>query len=165
MGELAARADAVQPGLGVLAGVLAELVVELTGQASSVVSFDQIERRVTERGRELLRLVVQHVLDVRAAAEPRLTGVTDVRGVTRSRVERGHTRTVVSEVGSVVVARNAYRAPGVVNLYPRDAVLNLPERRYSWAVQARVVGYAVETSFAQAAQWLAESTGVRVGKR
>ena len=35
----------------------------------------------------------------------------------------------------------AYRAPGQPNLYPRDAVLNLPLRRYSWCLQRAVVDY------------------------
>lgn len=165
MGELTASADAVQPGLGVLAGMLAVLVDELTGDRSGAVSFDQIEQRVAERGRELLRMTVQHVLDVRAAAEPRLVGVADAAGVARPRAECGHSRTVVSQVGPVVVSRRAYRAPGAVNLYPRDAVLNLPVRRYSWAMQAKTVSFALEASFEQAARWLTESTGTRVGKR
>jgi hypothetical protein len=163
--DLVARADAVQAGLGVLVGWLADLVGGLTGEGFAVASFDEIEQQVMGRGRELLRMVAQHVLDVQAVAEPRLAGVADAAGGARPWAERGHERTVVSGAGPVVVRRMAYRAAGQVNLHPRDAVLNLPPRRYSWAVQARAAGFALEASFAQAADWLAAATGTRVGKR
>jgi hypothetical protein len=126
VGELAARAEAVQAGLGVLVGVLAGLAGELTGEGRAAASFDQIEQRVQVRGRELLRMTVQHVLDVRAAEEPRLADVADAGGAARPRAERGHVRTVVSVFGPVIIRRMAYRAAGAPNLYPRDAVLNLP---------------------------------------
>ncbi len=162
--ELAARAEAVQAGLGVLVGVLAGLAGELTGEGLAAASFDQIEQRVQVQGRELLRMTVQHVLDVRAAGEPRRADVADARGIARPRAERGHVRTVVSVFGPVIIRRMAYRAAGAANLYPRDAVLNLPPRRYSWAVQERAAGFALETSFEQAGQWLAEGIGTRVHK-
>ena len=37
-------------------------------------SFDEIEQQVMVRGREILRMLVQYVMDARAAAEPRLAG-------------------------------------------------------------------------------------------
>jgi hypothetical protein len=106
-GTPAASADA---GLAVLVGELTGLVGELAGAGSS--SFDEIEQLVMARGRELLRKVIQHVMDVCAAAEPRLAGVADAAGVPRSRAERGHARTMISQVGPVVVERVAYRAAG-----------------------------------------------------
>ena len=41
-------------------------------------------------------------------------------------VENGHERTLTTVFGPVQVRRMAYRAPGAGNLYPADAVLNLP---------------------------------------
>jgi hypothetical protein len=165
IGELSATAEAAQPGLGVLTGLLAGLVGELTGPSAVTMSLEQIERRVQERGRELLQMIVQHALDAHATTEPRLPQVTDAGGVPRPRSEHGHTRTVLTMLGTVTVTRRAYRAPGAANLYPRDAVLNLPTRRYSWALQSRAVDFALETSFEQGGRWLAEHTGTRVGKR
>jgi hypothetical protein len=163
--ELTATAEAAQPGLGLLTGLLAGLVNELTGPDFATASLQRIEQRVGDLGRELLRMTLQHVLDVRAATETPLTGVADARGITRPRVERGHARTLVCGVGPVVVRRRACRAPGQANLYPQDAVLNLPQRRYSWAVQATAVNFALETSFEQTGHWLAETIGTRIGKR
>jgi hypothetical protein len=163
--ELVARADAVAPGLGGLVGELAALTAGLTGPGAGQMSFDEVERQVMVRGRELLRMTVQHVLDVRAAAEPRRAQVTGADGVPRGRTERGHGRTVLTWFGPVTVRRMAYRAPGAANLHPADAVLNLPARRYSWQVQQAAVRYALAGSYEQARRWLQDVTGVSIGKQ
>jgi hypothetical protein len=108
-GKPAASADA---GLAVLVSELTGLVGELAGAGPAVTSFDEVEQLVMVRGRELLRKVIQHVMDAGAAAEPRLPGVADAAGVPRPRAERGHARAMISQVGPVVVERVAYRAPG-----------------------------------------------------
>ena len=114
------------------------------------------------RGRELLRKVIQHVMDACAAAAPRLAGVADAAGMPRPRAERGHARVMVSQVGPVVVGRMAYRAPGQPNLYPRDAVLNLPPRRYSWCLQRAVVDYVLAGAYEQARRFVAAVTAVAI---
>jgi hypothetical protein len=163
--ELAARADVVAAGLGGLVGELAALAAGVTGPQAVQMSFDEIEQQVIVQGRELLRLVLQHAVDVRAAAEPRLAQVAGADGVRRTRAERGHGRTVVSWFGPVRVRRMAYRAPGAVNLHPADAVLSLPGRRYSWQVQRAAVLYAQAGSYEQAQLMLQAATGVSVGKQ
>ena len=75
-------------GLGPLAAGLARLAVE-AGQA---VTLDAMEVLVVERGRELLRGVVQLSLDAQAEREVRLPQVTGADGVRRGRAERGHAR-------------------------------------------------------------------------
>jgi hypothetical protein len=165
VGELAARADAVAPGLGGLVGELVALAAGLTGPGAAGMSLDEIEQQVMVRGREVLRLTVQHVLDARAAAEPRRARVMGADGVLRTRAERGHARTVVTWFGPVVVRRLACRAPGTANLYPADAALNLPARRYSWQVQRAAVRYALAGSYEQAQLWLQDLTGVSIGKQ
>jgi hypothetical protein len=163
--ELAARAEGVAAGLGVLVGELAGMVSGLTAAGAAGLSFDEIEQQVGARGRELLRKMTQHIVDVRAAREQRLAQVTGADGVPRTRAERGHARTVVTWFGPVVIGRMAYRAPGAANLHPADAVLNLPARRYSWQVQQAAVRYALAGSYEQARLWLQDLTGVSVGKQ
>ena len=163
--DLAARADAVASGLGGPVGELVALAGELTGPGAAQLSFDEIEQQVMARGREILRMTVQHVMDARAAAEPRLAEVAGADGVPRRRAERDHARTVVTWFGPVIVRRLAYRAPGAANLYPADAVLNLPARRYSWAVQQAAVRYALAGSYEQARLWLQDLTGASIGKQ
>ena len=163
--ELAARADVVAPGLGVPVGKLAALAGELTGPGAGHRSFDEIEQQVIVQGRELLRVVLQYVMDQLAAAEPRLAQVTGADGVPRRRAERGHRRTVVTWFGPVTVRRMAYREPGAANLHPADAALSLPARRYSWQVQRAAVRYALAGSYEQAQLMLQDATGVSVGKQ
>jgi hypothetical protein len=160
-GRPGASADA---GVAVLMRELAGLAGELAG-AGAARSFDEIEQQVMVRGRVLLRKLVQHVVDGQAAAERRLAGVADAAGVPRTRAERGHARTVISQFGPVVIERMAYRAPGQPNLYPRDAVLNLPPRRYSWPLQRTAVEYVLAGAYEQAQRFVAAATGITIGKQ
>jgi hypothetical protein len=166
LGELAASAERAVPGLGPLARVLAGLAGGLAGPAGAGMTLDAMERLVAEAGRELLRGVLQLGLDAQAAAEVRVAEVTGADGVPRRRAERGHARTVVTVLGRVRVARIAYRAgvKGVLSLFPRDAVLNLPRRRYSWYLQYLAVRFVQAGAYEQAQDLLLAATGVKIGK-
>ncbi len=163
--ELAASADVVAPGLGALVGELAGLAAGVTGPQAAPMSFDELEQQVMVRGRELLRLVLQHAVDARAAAEPRLARADGADGVPRTRAERGHGRALVTWFGLVTIRRIAYRALGAANLHPADAVLNLPVRRYSWQLRQAAVMYVLAVSYEQAQLWLRAAAGVSVGKQ
>jgi hypothetical protein len=161
--ELVASADAVLPGLGPLAAGMARLA----GQAVGAVTLDEMELLVTGQGRELLRGVVQLCLDVQAAAEVRQARVRGADGVSRTRAERGHARTVVTRLGAVRVRRIAYRSgvKGVPSLFPRDAVLNLPPLGYSWGLQQLAEMFSRSGSYEQAHELVRAATGVSIGKR
>jgi hypothetical protein len=160
---LAATAEAVVAGLGPLAVRLAGLA----GEAGRAVTLDAMELLVVEQGRELLRGVLQLCLDGQAAGEARLPQVTGADGVTRTRAERGHARSVVTRLGEVSVRRIGYRAgvKGVPSLFPRDAVLNLPPLAYSWQLQQLAEMFARSGSYEQAQEFVAAAAGVTVGKR
>jgi hypothetical protein len=161
--ELAASADAVVAGLGPLAVALARLAAA-AGQA---VTLEAMEVLAAERGREILRGVVQLSLDAQASAEVRVPRVTGSDGVVRTRAERGHCRAVVTTLGQVRVRRIAYRCgvKGVGSLFPRDGALNLPPCGYSWPLQRLAEMFARSGSYAQAREFVLAATGVSVGKR
>jgi hypothetical protein len=163
LGELAASAEAVVAGLGPLAAGLGRLAVE----AGRAVTLDAMEGLVVERGRELLRGLVQLSLDAQAKREVRLAGVTGQDGVPRTRAEPGHARPVVTTLGDVRVRRIGYRSGvrGAGSLFPRDAVLNLPPAGYSWALQRLAVMFARAGSYERAHEFVHAATGVSVGKR
>ena len=71
----------------------------------------------------------------------------------------------MTQFGSVAVRRLAYRAPGQPNLHPRDGLLNLPLRRYSWQVQQAVVRYVLAGAYEQARQFLLAASGIKIGKQ
>src|SRR5258705_6495261 len=66
--ELAASADAVVPGLGVLVAGLAGLVAGLTGAGAAGLSFEEIGERVMTPGRGARQEVGPHVVDAQAGA-------------------------------------------------------------------------------------------------
>ena len=161
--ELAASADAVVPGLGPLAVMLARLAAA-AGQA---VTLEDMELLASGQGREILRGVLQLSLDRQALAEVRLPGVAGADGVARARAEPGHSRAVVTTLGEVSVRRIAYRSgvKGAGSLFPRDAVLNLPPAGYSWQLRQLAVMFARAGSYEQAHELVVAVTGVRIGKR
>jgi hypothetical protein len=53
---------------------------------------------------------------------------------------------------------------GVPSLFPRDAVLNLPPRRYSWHLQYLAVRFVQAGAYEQAQDLLLAATGVKIGK-
>ena len=161
--ELAASAEAVLAGLGPLAAGLARLA----GEACQAVTLDAMEVLVTGQGRELLRGLVQLALDTQAEREVRLPGVTGEDGVERARAEPGHGRPVVTLLGEVRVRRIGYRSGvrGVLSLFPRDAVLNLPPLGYSWQLQRLAEMFCRAGSYEQGHEFVLAATGVSIGKR
>ncbi len=85
--------------------------------------------------------------------------------VARTRVEPEHTRPLTTIFGEVAVERLAYRARGVPNLYPADAVLNLPVEKHSHGLRRLAAIESTRGSFDEAAAAITRASGVRVGKR
>jgi hypothetical protein len=160
---LAASAEAVMAGLGPLVVALARLAAE----ARQAVTLDAMEGLAWEQGMKLLCGVVQLGVDVQARGEVRLAQVTGADGVVRRLAEPGHARTVVTRLGDVVVRRIGYRAgiKGVPSLFPRDAVLNLPLRGYSWELQRLAVMFCLSGAYEQAREFVLAATGVSIGRR
>src|SRR5262245_29741962 len=141
------------------------LVAFLGGQASSELTHAQLEERLAVAGRELTRLLLQDHVDVRAAREERLDEVAEADGTIHTRVERGHTRGVATIFGQIDVTRLAYRALWSTNLYPADAVLNLPTEKYSFGLRRLAALEAGRGSFEQTVAAIERVTGLRLGPR
>ncbi|MGB3680768.1 MAG: ISKra4 family transposase [Candidatus Microthrix parvicella] len=124
-----------------------------------------LEEQLRTRGLELLRRLFQDHLDLRAAREVRLDGVTDAAGIVHRRVETGHHRNLSTLVGKVTVTRLAYRQPHHRNLYPADSTLNLPRWSYSHGLERLTAIEASRGSYEETALAIERSTGTRVGKR
>ena len=124
-----------------------------------------LEDRVQADGRELLRLLFQDHLDLRAVREERLGEVTGADQVTRTRAETGHARALATVFGEVTVTRIAYRAPGAPNLHPADAALNLPEEKHSHGMRKLAAIESARGSFESDAAAITRATGTVAGKR
>lgn len=141
------------------------LLCRLEGTEASELTHGELERLVDVEGRELLRQLVQDHLDLRAQKEVRREDVVGADEVPRTRVEAGHTRALTTIFGEVGVKRLAYRARGVPNLHPADAVLNLPVEKHSHGLRRLAAIESTRGSFDEAAAAITRASGVRVGKR
>ena len=112
-----------------------------------------------------MRCLLDDHLALRALREPRREQVTGDEGVVRSRVEKGHERALETVFGTVTVERLAYRAPGVGNLHPADAGLNLPVERHSHGLRKLCALESPRGSFDGAIDAIERQTGVRLAKR
>jgi hypothetical protein len=167
---------------------LESVVAWLDCPEAMAVGHGELEARLQVDSREQYRLLLQGHLDVRAAREPRRLEVIDGGGVTRRRVENGHTRALETMFGPVTVTRKAYRASrsrpithdgtghgtghgtgsarkAAGNLYPADAVLNLPPVRQSAGLARLAAVEAARGSFGDAREAIERATGVALGKR
>ena len=64
----------------------------------------------------------------------------------------------LSIFGEITIHRAHYARQGSAGLYPLDARLNLPDRKYSYLLQSWMSGRAVETSYESASAWLTSSS-------
>jgi len=144
---------------------LERIVDWLGGADADGLEHSELECRLESDGRELVRLLLQDHLDLRACREQRLDGVCDEQEVKRRAVESDHRRALQSVFGEVSVARLAYRQRGEQNRYVADGVLNLPEERASHGVRRLAAVECAAGSFEHATGQIRERTGVELGKR
>ena len=141
------------------------LIGFLDGVDAAGLSHAELEERLDRDGRKLLRRLLDDHLALRALREQRLGEVVGDEGVKRARVEAGHERALETVFGTVSVGRLAYRAPGVGNLHPADAALNLPIERHSHGLRKLAGLEAARGSFQDAVEAIERATGLRLGKR
>ncbi|MDA8313595.1 MAG: ISKra4 family transposase [Actinomycetota bacterium] len=104
-------------------------------------------------------------MDLRAEHEERLEGVAGAEGAVHGAVEAGHDRPLATVFGGVEVSRLAYRHRGEKNLYPADAVLNLPTELYSHGLRRMAAVESTRGSFDEAVAAVERATGQHVPKR
>jgi hypothetical protein len=142
---------------------LAALKSHMQSPEVLAMTHSELEREIEEKGRELLRTLLQEHLDTRspgAASEP----VVDAEGEPR-RSERLHVRGLSTVFGKVEVRRMGYSAPGTESLHPLDAELNLPVESYSHELRRRSAEMVAKGSYDEAVATLAHTTGAAVPKR
>jgi hypothetical protein len=143
------------------------LAEDLASGRAQDMTHDQLEELIGTRGREVQRQLLQDHLDLRAIREQEaLPAKGEARRVDgRGRVEHGHERGLATVFGTVTVRRLAYRAPGLVNVYPADAALSLPAGRHSHGLRRLAVCEAVRGSYDTARAAISRRCGRVAGKR
>ena len=141
------------------------LCTVLDNEAAGGLEHSELEARLDSDGRALLRQLMQDHLDLRAMREQRLPAVRDTDAVAHTCVEAGHQRHLASVFGDVQVIRLAYRARGAQNLYPGDAVLNLPPERHSHRLRRLAAVEASRGSYDDTVDAIFRASGQQLGKR
>lgn len=156
-----------------------QLETWLTADEANGASEAQVEDQLQQRGRELLRLLLQAHLRQRGTGDvgpalqvyspPAPAATPDdaggrVAGI-RHGEKRHHDRTLRTVFGEVRVARTAYAAAGRAGVHPLDEQLQLPRRSFSYPLQERLVRHAVQGPFDEALADVERDTGVRLSKR
>ena len=154
-----------------------QLETWLTADEANGASEAHVEDQLQQRGRELLRLLLQAHLRQRGTGDvgpalqvysPPPATPDDVGGHAvgiRHGGKRPHDRTLRTVFGEVRVSRTAYAAAGRASVHPLDGQLQLPDRSFSYPLQERVVRHAVQGPFDEAINDVERDTGVRLSKR
>jgi len=142
-----------------------EVCCFMGGEEATRFSHAELEQRLTVDARDLVRLLLQDHLDLRAAREQRRFDVADAKGTRRGTLEDDHVRPLLTIFGEVTVNRLAYRRRGEHNLYPSDADLNLPVEVYSHGLRELSAIESARGSFEEATEAIRRATGVSCGKR
>ncbi|MCP4203419.1 MAG: hypothetical protein GY769_15990, partial [bacterium] len=107
-------------------GAMAEFLRSM--EAGKMTESD-LERRLEEEGRELLRKLLAAHVQMRAPGEAE-GPVIDAEGVRRAE-KRSHPRSLVTSFGKIGVPRTGYARAGEASLHPLDGEMNLPRESYS----------------------------------
>jgi hypothetical protein len=137
----------------------------LAGPGAGALEHGDLEVQLGVRGRELVRLMFQGQLALRALREQRRRDVAGPEGTLRTRAENDHGRPLATVFGEVTVSRIAYRAPGLPNVHVLDEELNLPQEKHSHGLRRLAATEAPRGSYEDAAAAITRATGVTIGKR
>jgi len=143
----------------------ATLIFELHGERTAQMEHGQIEKLISEVGIEILRLLTQAHLDVRALREPRRYDVSGPDGNILTHCRENCERRLGTIFGDVTVRRKGYSIPGVESQFSLDGEFNLPGDKYSHGLRHRVAEEAALNSFDEVVADIKKTTGGKVPKR
>ena len=141
-----------------------KMVNQMNSEETHQMNHNDLENLLQENGYELLRLLMQDHLILRAEREQRVI-VTNSKTVHLSHHRKGSRRKLETIFGTVEVRRRSYYRPDAVTAHPLDRTLNLPNDKYSHGLEERVAEEAAKGSFDNVVASIAKTTGGRVPKR
>jgi hypothetical protein len=127
-------------------------------------SAGEVERKLEEDGRELLRLLMQAHINARSE-QVVLEEVIDNDGMERTHKRKGMTRHFLTTFGVLYVVREGYGGRGLNSLFPLDANLELPTDRFSYRIREISAIEASRGSYDEVVESIERYTGQKVGKR
>lgn len=140
------------------------VITELHQHAQEIREHGEIEKKIGERGNEIMRLLMQGYLERVTQAEEKLPRVEGADGRQR-RYARARKRTLMTRFGEVEVTRLGYSDHGKDSVCPLDARLNLPLEKYSHGLREWAGEAAAMASFEATVEHIERHTGGFVPKR
>jgi hypothetical protein len=141
------------------------LIFALHNESTAQMEHGEIETFILRVGTEILQVLTQAHLDVRALREPRRYDLTGPDGDILTHCRENCKRRLGTIFGDVTVSRKGYSAPGVESQFPLDGELNLPKDKYSHGLRHRVAEEAALNSFDEVVADIQKTTGGKVPKR
>lgn len=139
------------------------LMLNLQNQELLRQSFDAIEETLRCDVRELGRKLLQGHIDSRGK------GDIGPKVVTNDKIALSHKRVLSRKMhtvfGAVTISRVGYSSRNHANLFPLDAIMNLPPNSYSYGLQRLLIQEAVKNSFGEAIEVVNQFCGVKCAKR
>lgn len=134
-----------------------------SGEAGEMTHGD-LEERLTQDGRELMRRLLQGHLELRALREQRHASLVGSDNACRSHV-RESARELMTVFGPVRVQRLRYSHRSTTSLFPADAALNLPVEKHSHGLRRQAAEHAAKLSYDEVVGGIAQQTAGKVAKR
>src|SRR5438034_518156 len=127
----------------------------------------QVECQQEQKGRALQRLLLQAHLQQRGPGDVgrALYVNQDGQKPTLYSHRRLHTRVLKTIFGPIQIQRMGYCRAGTASIHPLDETLQLPARSFSYELQKRMVKAAVQGTFRETGERIAEITGAPVPVR
>lgn len=139
------------------------LTQELQSSKSRILQLSSLESLVAERGREILRTMLEEHIQLCGSGDVSLSVIGSDKTNRTHRRERA--KEVATIFGTVQIQRLIYSLPGVTGLAPKEAMLNLPSTKYSHALGHLLALEAAKGSFDEAQEAVLRQTGVLIPKR
>jgi hypothetical protein len=140
-----------------------DLVGDLKSDAHVEWSHQQVEEHLVDKGREVLRCLLQGHLDQRGSSD---AGLEVVGQDGQHRTHRRYRDVTLGSVfGPVKLSRQTFSGRGLSSLAPLDAALNMPAGLYSHGVSMRVAEEAAKGSYDDAVDTVQRLSGIHVPKR
>lgn len=141
-----------------------ELITELESPGTASLTHAELETLISNRGREVLRQLLQGHLELRFLREHPEDKLVGKDGIERAH-RRVHQRQLMTLFGPVTIERIGYGARGSDSLHPFDRELNLPKELYSHGLRRIAAQEATRGSFDETVTAIERATGDAVPKR
>ncbi len=140
-----------------------EMTDFLKDKQSHNLELSDLESYINQDGRELMRRLLISHLNERGAGDIGVS-VLGSDGINRTH-KKIKTRTIKTIFGDVEIKRLGYSLRNVSNLFPLDAMLNLPTLNISYTLQKHVILEVIKSSFNESVLSIERWTGVNIPKR